>query len=352
MKTQYTQLSDMARELERRMASKQDFVASTSNVTMTEAGELEWKNGESHVLPATEIAHGQIAERVNIPAKYYNRMKAQSPELLARNVNHWFKKEPENRMIRTLDGNVRAFLSDRYARIENEEIANVVLPILLEHEGVKIMSSAITETRMYIKAVFTKIEGEVRKGDVVQAGIAISNSEVGLGAVRVEPFAYRLVCTNGMVMPDSRFSARHLGARFNVKDGVEEMLTDETKKADDKAVLLTVRDVVRGSFNEVSFQRQLALMQGATEDKLQGNPTEAIKLLAKKNSLSDFEQGSVLRNLIEGADLSRWGVANAVTATAKEDMLSYDRAHELETLGGRIVEGISRIEWQELALAA
>lgn len=352
MKTQYTNLTDMARELERRMASKKDFVADTKSVTMTEVGNLSWKNGEDHCLPATEVAHNQIAERLTIPVKYYNRMRAQAPQLLSQNVNHWFQRQPENRMIRTLDGHVRAFLSDRYARIENEEIANVVLPILLEQDGVQIMSSAITETRMYIKAVFTKIQGEVKKGDIVQAGISISNSEVGLGAVKVEPFAYRLVCTNGMVMADNRFSARHLGARFNVKDGVEEMLTDETKQADDKAILLTVRDVVRGSFNEVAFQRHLEVMQGATLDRIEGNPTEAVKVLAKKHSLSDFEQGSVLRNLIEGADLSRWGVANAVTATAKEDKLSYDRAHELETLGGRIVEGISRSEWQELALAA
>lgn len=37
---------------------------------------------------------------------------------------------------------------------------------------------------------------EVRKGDIVQAGVMISNSEVGLGAVSIQPLVYRLVCTN------------------------------------------------------------------------------------------------------------------------------------------------------------
>ena len=38
----------------------------------------------------------------------------------------------------------------------------------------------------------------MRPGDVVQAGVSISNSETGRGAVSVCPLVYRLVCTNGM----------------------------------------------------------------------------------------------------------------------------------------------------------
>ena len=34
-------------------------------------------------------------------------------------------------MVRTLDGKARAFLSDRYHRIDNEQIAEAVLPVLL-----------------------------------------------------------------------------------------------------------------------------------------------------------------------------------------------------------------------------
>jgi hypothetical protein len=36
---------------------------------------------------------------------------------------------------------------------------------------------------MYIKAICPRIQAEVKKGDIVQAGIAISNSEVGMGSV-------------------------------------------------------------------------------------------------------------------------------------------------------------------------
>lgn len=344
-------LQDLAKELERRAQNKNDYVIDTRKVKMEDDSRLSFENGVRHNLAANEVAHRQIASRLEIPAKYYDRMRAEAPAMLATNVNHWLHNEPGVRMIRTLDGNVRAFLSDRYNRIENEEIAKAALPALLEQDGVQIMSSSITETRMYIKAVFTKVQGEVKKGDVVQAGVMISNSEVGLGAVSIKPLVYRLVCTNGMVIEDSKFTARHVGGRVLESEDVREMLTDETLKADDKAILLKVRDVVRASFDETRFARQLSLMQGATEDKITGNPVEAIKLLAKKNNLSEFEHGSILRNLIEGADTSRWGVLNAITATAKESVLSYDRATELETLGGQMLT-LPANDWKQLAIAA
>ena len=341
-------LTQLAQELERRSSAKQDFVADTRKITMTDDAKLAFTNGEDHLFEANEVAHKQIAARLEIPNRYYDRMRQETPELLAQNVNHWFHTSPEKRMIRTLDGKARAFLSDRYQRIENEEIASVALPALLQQEGIQIVSSSITETRLYIKAVFPKIQGEVKKGDVVQAGLAISNSEVGLGMVKIEPLVYRLVCTNGMILNDARYTARHLGGRVLDTNDVREMLTDEALRADDSAVLLKVRDVVNASFDQVRFQRHLELMQGSTEQRIEGNPADAVKLLSKRQGFSEFEEGSVLRNLIEGADLSRWGLLNAVTATAKEEKLSYDRATELETIGGSMLM-MGQTEWKALA---
>ena len=41
-----------------------------------------------------------------------------------------------------------------------------------------------------------------------------------------------------------------------------------------------------------------------------------------------------MRNLIEGADLTCWGLTNAIIATA-QTVPSYDRATELEAIGWR-----------------
>ena len=72
--------------------------------------------GKSLSFTVGETAHQQIADRLNIPFRYYKKMQDESPHLLDQNVNEWFGKNPERRMIRVLDGKVRAFLSARHSR--------------------------------------------------------------------------------------------------------------------------------------------------------------------------------------------------------------------------------------------
>ena len=109
-------------------------------------------------------------------------------------------------MIRSMDyGNgrmARALLSDRYRRIDNMEIASAVLPLFAGQADMQVMSCEVTENRMYLKIVNKRLETDVVPGDTVQGGVIIPNSEVGLGAVSVQPLLYRLVCTNGMVVND------------------------------------------------------------------------------------------------------------------------------------------------------
>lgn len=346
-------LQEMAAELARRALAKEDMVADTRKLHMTETADIrigtsaeQWRD-----LPVNDIAHRQIATRLDIPAKYYDRMLGEDPKLLATNVNHWFENQPEKRLVRVMDGKVRAFLSDRYQRIENEQIANMVLPILLEEPEVRIESCQLTDAKMYIKAVFPRIQGEVAKGDVVQSGILITNSEVGHGSVQVCPLIFRLVCLNGMVINDARFRARHVGGRIGSEDSnIIEMLSDEAIKADDHAILLKTRDVVKAAFDHVRFDGHLEKMRAAAEDRMVGNPAEAVKVLAKREQLNEFEEGSILRHLIAGGDVSRWGLLNAVTRAA-QDVESYDRSTELETLGGNILN-LDRSAWRDLAEAA
>src|ERR1700688_2459639 len=145
-------LIDLAKKIEANKELKRDYIADTAQTTMqvqedrTPVLELP-DHGQFPILP---IAHDQIGARTAIPAKYYDRMLKTAPDLLATNVNAWFRLSPEKRMIRTLGGDARAFLSNRYQRIENEEIANVALPILADLPQVQIVSSEVTDARLYI----------------------------------------------------------------------------------------------------------------------------------------------------------------------------------------------------------
>jgi hypothetical protein len=360
-------LVELATEIQRQAAAKVDYVADTRKLMVTPtpaalhpndstaAGGmwLNIQNGDSKVVGINSLAHRQIAERVGIPAKYYDRMMNESPTLLATNVNHWFQQSPETRMIRTLDGRARAFLSNRYQRIDNHHVAEVVLPVLSETPGIEIMSTEITDARLYIKAVTHRVQAEVksrRVGDLVEAGVMISNSEVGLGAISVQPFFHFLVCLNGMVRNKDGLRAAHVGTRLDADEALATILADDTRKVLDRGVLLKVRDVVRAAMDEARFKDAVAAMQEQTNQVVQGDPAKAIEVLADDFGMLDSERASVLRHLIEGGDLSRYGLMNAVTRTA-EDLPNYDRATEFETMGGRILD-LPRNQWERYAKAA
>lgn len=340
-------LTALAAEIERQKEAKVDLIAPTKAITMDSTGTHIDISGQNFpAMGINKTAHDQIAGRLNIPVKYYERMRIEAPALLAHNVNEWLHRSDDTRMVRALDGNVRAFLSNRYQRIDNHEIAEVALPVLATIPDVQIASTQITEHRMYIQAISPRLQGEVKKGDVVQAGVVIKNSEIGAGSVSVETLIFRLVCLNGMIAPDAGFKAYHVGRQ--VVD-TEQLWADDTRKADDRAVLLKVRDMVAAAVNESRFRGIVNQMSGLTEARVTGNPTMVVEVLAKTINATESEKGGILRSLIEGGDLSAWGLLNAVTAQAHD--AQYDRAVEFEAAGGKLLN-LPANDWKRMLEAA
>lgn len=276
-------------------------------------------------------------------------MRAENPELLAQNVNSWFTMTPQKRMVRTLDGNARAFLSERYRRIDNAEIAEAVLPVLAEMPDVRIESCEITESKMYLKAVNPRLTAEVVPGDIVQSGILITNSEVGMGSMSIQPLVYRLVCTNGMVVNDARTRKYHVG-RGNEAGEDYTLYSSETLAADDRALLLKVRDTVRAVVDQTRFERVVEMMREAKEAKITSTDIpQMVELAAADYGLNKAEGSGVLDHLIRGGDLSLYGLSNAITRAA-QDVESYDRSTEMESIGYTVL-GMSGRDWQRLNAA-
>ncbi len=342
-------LSELAIELERQSQTKKDFIASTESLEMTNTGEMAIDGDTHQEFKIADHAHTQIAARLDIPSKYYQRMRSQAPELLAANVNEWFHQKPERRMLRTLDRNIRAFLSDRYRRLDNYDLAAAVLPVLKEMgEGLKIVSTELTESRMYIKVINERLELEVKQGDVVQAGMVISNSEVGMGSLKVEPLIYRLICLNGMIATDHSQKRYHVGR--NAEEGeAYELFRDETIKADDRAFFLKVQDTVRAAVDIAKFSTIVERMRESTEQRIEGNPVKSVELLTKSFGYNSEEGSGILQHLIQGGDLSAYGMLNAITRTS-QDVDDYERATTLERDGSRVLS-LPASSWREIAMA-
>jgi hypothetical protein len=362
MKTGKT-LVELATEIERQRESRVDYIAPTERLAF-EVGEtgsdVEMLGLKDDPIELNDLAHGQVASHTEIPKVYYDRMRREAPGLLADNVNHWFNGKPAKRMVRTLDGRARAFLSDAYRPLENADLAEAVLPILMDLD-LELVSSEITERRLYLKAVDKRINRDIPSGrkmgdgshhffDTVSPALVISNSEVGCGALSVESAVWTKACTNLAIFSQHSMRKYHVGGRHQVTDDLVHLLSDETKRATDKAVWMQVRDVVRGAFDEAAFDARLDEVRGMAEQPIQGDPVKVIDLAAKTLDIRELEKPSILRHLIEGGDLSRYGLFNAVTRTA-EDAACYDRATDLERLGGKLID-LSANDWRKIAEAA
>jgi hypothetical protein len=344
-------LQQLAAEIERRANSKRDLVVPIGKLSVEVEDNvpvIAVHNGKVETFPISTVAGGQLAEYVGIPKQYFDRMTTDAPELLASNVNRWFRDHRnERRMIRLLDAKNRAFLSDKYRSLEHEDLAEAILPVLLDL-NLLILSCEITDRRLYIKAVDTSITRDVPTGksmgdgehnifDTVSPGIVVSNSETGQGRLSVETSIFTRACTN-LALFGASFKKAHLGGRADMTDDVYELLTDDTKRKTDAAVWGQVRDVVRGAFEAARFEASVRKLASATQAKIEAPAVvEVVERVGRKFSLNEGERKGVLARLIEGGTLNLYGLHAAITRHSA-DVEEYDRATELERIGGDIID--------------
>lgn len=357
MKTGKT-LTELAVELERIQKNKRDYIVPTAKLTMTDDAKLNFVNGESKDYDLTDWSNTQVATYSDIPKQYFDRIKKENPKLLADSVNHGLKKAAESsdkeaRLVRTIDGKIRGFLSSRYRTLDAHDLLENTLPTLIGH-NFNVLSSEVTDKRLYLKTVTPKVEGEVKKGDVIQYGVMLSTSDVGAGSLRVEPFFYRLACLNGAVM-ETKFRKAHLGSN-NFERHVQEVLTNETKQLNDRAFFATVRDYLESTMRPENFERELNKMREAADRKIENFDLEKVIELTmnevgvkgethKKGLLAALASGN------EGAGLTQWGLMNSFSRYAQDESLDYDTSTDFERASGAVLE-LNKTQWQRIAVTA
>jgi len=90
---------ELATEIQRQSESKKDFIVPTQVAAVEINGNQQISfNGNAYDL--SDHALAQIADRIKIPKRYLDYLRAEFPSLLEENINELFKKFPEQRMIR------------------------------------------------------------------------------------------------------------------------------------------------------------------------------------------------------------------------------------------------------------
>ncbi|MBB6037754.1 DUF932 domain-containing protein [Phytomonospora endophytica] len=294
------------------------------------------------------IALEGIAAKLQIPLPYLRRLRAENIDLFDTNINSWLMRAENPYMVRCLrgedgEGMARAFLSDRYARIDNLDVLMAVLEgIRNAGIAVSIDGCDLSDRRMYLRIMAPEVEAlaptllaryrspfDNRSGadrPVVWGGFAVSNSETGGGAFTIKPRLMVLACRNGVVMDAAAVRRAHLGSAVDA-DGVIPMSEDTTTKT---LALITAktRDAV-AAFLDAGFVQSMIDELEETAVTPVSDPNACVKMLGQKLRFTEDQQTQILRHFIAGADPTAGGILHAVTSAA-QTLTDADAAHNFE----------------------
>jgi hypothetical protein len=171
--------------------------------------------------------------------------------------------------------------------------------------------------------------------EYIAFGVALTNSDFGIGALSLRMFMLRVWCSN-MALLEEALRQVHLGKRL--ADNIE--FSQETYELDTKTQVSAIKDLIRGTLSPERINESVALIGRALEERI--NPKNAWEELPKKGLLKGevkkvkeiFNDGGV-ETLPPGTTVAR--LSNAISWFAKQPDQTPERRLELETVAGELL---------------
>ncbi|GEM_PF-2883821 len=273
----------------------------------------------------------RLFRQLRAPVDYLMRL---SPELRTRLVEHHLRETnlggrfvDHNTVLLSRDGYFRGIDRDDLCRLTGTDVLHAVRDgVGGDHVDLAVQHLRLQHEALQIDVVSPSLVDEVRVGDLLRYGLRVRHSLVGDHATTIESFAFRLICSNGLVRRQclgrkgtarSRPRTRRLtGNRGNAsqqqRDQIRRLATEAWQHL--RGMSQEIRDLQHHRFDMPSLQRFLrqARMHSAR--------------LARQMETAWAA---------EGAEPSAFGFLNALTRVATHETdLSDQQRRRLELLAG------------------
>ena len=333
-------IRNVVQQINKDVKSKKDYIVTLNALEVTTSNNtypnLEFTDAPDQ-YSLTDHSMNQLCGKLEIGTQYLRKCLPVSQELVAHNLNFWIKNtKSKELMVRTIERDsdelpniARAVCSNRYKRIDNDVVVTHSLNKLMDL-GLDIKYINYDRDTLNVTAINPKVEGEVSEGDVVQSGVTITNSEIGSGSLIIQPFIYRLVCTNGMVAPRylNRFYSKHVG-KIIIDPSQDDQYITIIDKMQKQIDLVNDNEVWKESFQK---------LKDSTKQTINSHQ---IVELAKKQGVTESERAQIFERLNhyvgDTFTTTKYDLANAITNLGNDEEKSDQRSRFFQELGGLIV---------------
>lgn len=305
---------------------------------------MKTKKGDTdELLTMHPNALTQTGTLMGIPSAYIKKL-AHGEEQWERDLaSHVLNKHNQNidrrrMLIRSIGGEVRGVLSDKYRRLSTPIIYGEFFKACALH-GARVIDATVSDLKSYVEVIVPRVLTVPSEGGNIYfvPGLQISNSDFGAASLQVKSFHINVACLNGMTR-ENIMKSIHLGKRL-----AEDITwSEETYKNDTQLQASQVSDIVTNSLSPDAIRKEARLIQTAAHTEVDmDNVLQKLPAMgALKAEVEDIKtiimSGRAEDGIIGGSNL--WKVTQGITAHARN--LGGERKRDLDDLAGSLLSDL------------
>ncbi|MGE0790081.1 MAG: DUF932 domain-containing protein [Sandaracinaceae bacterium] len=267
----------------------------------------------SEPIALRDLAFTQLAQRIGAPPGYVRTLPAR---LQMACMNYGLTQTKQPALLRLAGGEVRAVVSERYAAIDDELLLDVIGEVLdrAGYLAEACVRASAVGAHTLLRITLPGESVAVKPGDVIEFGLDIGNSEVGLRSVQLTPITYRLICTNGMRAwrSEAAVRMRHVGDPKRLKEQLRDAVPVAFAEArgDIERWRRATEVLIDNALDEVESLRAFGLGQAEVR--------AVSKQMLASAALLPANTGSESLTQLLSVPSTAYDMANAITATARD----------------------------------
>ena len=320
------ELLDRAREIAYYSKDYSVNKANSSNVYLNDKAGLSFTtdDGNTQSFPISRYAMGQLGSKMGVPASFIvNCIDRGRLSLAQYNINELLSDYNRSLFIRTYKNRVRGILTNRYSECDSHVILELLCEIINPADFI-IKGYFISEERLHLRLAFRETLPAVREDLFV--AIIVDSSDVGRAMLTITFGIFKLVCTNGLIIPWNEgmlYKQKHIDIH---PDEFFKGLHSSLQRIGDKAELTTKKILI--AKDEEYWGHDIRRLIPDEEEEFVEH-IRRITQLPKEGALKVLE---LMRSKYNG---SRWGLINSITDVAHDYTL--ERRIELERFAGKLL---------------